>query len=161
MVNRQRYRRRAGGPSGAGSIHARLIAVWQQRYLPVVSVNHHRLGRILAPDDTESAATGPGLGGHAQAIGTPSALGEPETHPGGSAERHRHVDLGFIRDAGAVNPPMSGPAANAVSRAPERHVREPDPLADWILNGITSPEATSVDVISAESVPLDVDKPRA
>ena len=34
-------------------------------------------------------------------------------------------------------------------------------LTDWILNGITSPEATSVDVIRAESVPLDVDKPRA
>ena len=34
-------------------------------------------------------------------------------------------------------------------------------LADWILNGLTSPEPTSVSVISAESVPLDVDKPRA
>ena len=34
-------------------------------------------------------------------------------------------------------------------------------LTDWILNGITSPEATSVDVISAKYVPLDVDKPRA
>jgi len=34
-------------------------------------------------------------------------------------------------------------------------------LTDWILNGITSPEATSVSAISAESVPLDVDRPRA
>jgi hypothetical protein len=34
-------------------------------------------------------------------------------------------------------------------------------LADWTLNGLTSPEATSTSVISAESVPLDVDKPQA
>jgi hypothetical protein len=34
-------------------------------------------------------------------------------------------------------------------------------LTDWILNGLAPPEATSVNVVSAESVPLDVDKPRA
>jgi len=34
-------------------------------------------------------------------------------------------------------------------------------LTDWTLNAITSAEATSLSVISAESVPLDVDKPRA
>jgi len=34
-------------------------------------------------------------------------------------------------------------------------------LTDWTLNGITSPEETSLSVISAESVPLDVEKPRA
>jgi NADH dehydrogenase len=32
---------------------------------------------------------------------------------------------------------------------------------DWALNAITSPELTSLSVISAESVPLDVNKPRA
>jgi len=31
-------------------------------------------------------------------------------------------------------------------------------LTDWTLNGLTSPEATSV---NSESVPLDVTKPRA
>ena len=68
----QQAGRRAGRPSDAGSIHERLIAVRQQRYLPVVSVNHHGLGRILAPDDTENAATGPGprppRAGHRHAI---------------------------------------------------------------------------------------------
>jgi hypothetical protein len=34
-------------------------------------------------------------------------------------------------------------------------------LADWTLNAVTPPEATSSGLISAESVPLDVDKPRA
>jgi len=34
-------------------------------------------------------------------------------------------------------------------------------LTDWTLNGITSPESTSLEVISAESVPLDVNQPRA
>jgi len=33
-------------------------------------------------------------------------------------------------------------------------------LTDWMLNGITSPEATSLDVISAQAVPLDPDHPR-
>lgn len=31
---------------------------------------------------------------------------------------------------------------------------------DWGLNVTTAPEPTSLDVISAESVPLDVDQPR-
>jgi hypothetical protein len=34
-------------------------------------------------------------------------------------------------------------------------------LADWTLNTVTPPEATSFGVISAESVPLDADNPRA
>jgi NADH dehydrogenase len=75
------------------------------------------------------------------------------------------VDLGGL--AGAANPlhvPLSGPAANAVTRGYHLSAMSGNRmrvLTDWILNGITSPEATSVDVISAESVPLDVDKPRA
>ena len=32
---------------------------------------------------------------------------------------------------------------------------------DWALNGITDPESTSLAVITAESVPLDVNQPRA
>ena len=32
---------------------------------------------------------------------------------------------------------------------------------DWTLNGLTSPESTSLAVISAKSVPLDVNQPRA
>ena len=56
------------------------------------------------------------------------------------------------------------PAANAVTRGYHLSAMSGNRmriLTDWILNGITSPEATSVDVISAESVPLDVDKPPA
>jgi hypothetical protein len=34
-------------------------------------------------------------------------------------------------------------------------------LADWTLNGITSPEPTSLSAIDAPSVPLDVNKPQA
>jgi hypothetical protein len=34
-------------------------------------------------------------------------------------------------------------------------------LTDWGLNVITPPEVTSLGVISAESVPLDVNAPRA
>jgi len=34
-------------------------------------------------------------------------------------------------------------------------------LTDWTLNGLTSPESTSLAVISAKSVPLDVNQPRA
>jgi hypothetical protein len=34
-------------------------------------------------------------------------------------------------------------------------------LADWSLNAITPPEATSLGVISPKSVPLDVNKPLA
>jgi hypothetical protein len=34
-------------------------------------------------------------------------------------------------------------------------------LTDWTLNGITSPEPTSLETISAPSVPLDVNEPQA
>jgi hypothetical protein len=33
-------------------------------------------------------------------------------------------------------------------------------VADWTLNAITSAEPTSFGLITAESVPLDVEKPR-
>jgi NADH dehydrogenase len=88
----------------------------------------------------------------------------------GNARRYKHHDLGFLVDlgglAGAANPlhiPLSGPLANAVTRAyhvyvmPGNRARVP---ADWALNALTPPEATSFSVISAESVPLDVNQPR-
>jgi hypothetical protein len=34
-------------------------------------------------------------------------------------------------------------------------------LTDWTLNLVTAPEPTSLGVISAQSVPLDVNKPPA
>ena len=89
----------------------------------------------------------------------------------GNARPYKHHDLGFLVDlgglAGAANPlhiPLSGPPANAVTRAyhvyvmPGNRARVP---ADWALNTLTPPEATSFSVISAESVSLDVNQPRA
>jgi NADH dehydrogenase len=88
----------------------------------------------------------------------------------GKAESYKHRDLGFLVDLGrlaaAANPlgiPLSGPAANAITRG--YHLvsmsgNRSRVLADWALNAVTPPEATSLGVISSESVPLDVDKPR-
>ena len=84
---------------------------------------------------------------------------------------YKHHDLGFLADLGglaaAANPlnvPLSGPVANATTRV--YHLlsmsgNRTRVLADWALNAVTPPEATSFAVISSESVPLDVDKPRA
>jgi NADH:ubiquinone reductase (H+-translocating) len=89
----------------------------------------------------------------------------------GTARPYKHRDLGFLVDLGglaaAANPlhiPLSGPAANAVTRGYHLSAMSGNRmrvLTDWTLNGITSPESTSLAVISAESVPLDVNKPRA
>ena len=108
---------------------------------------------------------------HAQRQGKQITRNVAATLGKGKAEPHKHADLGFLVDlgglAGAANPlhvPLSGPAANAVTRGYHLSAMSGNRLrvlADWILNGLTSPEPTSVSVISAESVPLDVDKPRA
>jgi NADH:ubiquinone reductase (H+-translocating) len=89
----------------------------------------------------------------------------------GKAEPYKHGDLGFVVDLGglaaAANPlhiPLSGPTANAVTRGYHLTAMSGNRLrvlTDWTLNGITSPESTSLEVISAKSVPLDVNKPRA
>jgi NADH dehydrogenase len=89
----------------------------------------------------------------------------------GTRKEYKHRDLGFLVDlgglAGAANPlhiPLSGPAANAVTRGYHLSAMSGNRLrvlTDWTLNGITSPESTSLEVISAQSVPLDVNQPRA
>ena len=89
----------------------------------------------------------------------------------GKAKQYKHRDLGFLVDLGglaaAANPlniPLSGLAANAVTRAYHLSAMSGNRarvLTDWTLNAITPPEATSLSVISAESVPLDVNKPQA
>jgi NADH:ubiquinone reductase (H+-translocating) len=88
----------------------------------------------------------------------------------GTARAYKHRDLGFLVDlgglAGAANPlhiPVSGPAANAITRGYHLAAMSGNRmrvLTDWTLNGITSPESTSLQVITAESVPLDVENPR-
>jgi NADH:ubiquinone reductase (H+-translocating) len=89
----------------------------------------------------------------------------------GAARPYKHRDLGFLVDLGglaaAANPlhiPLSGPAANAVTRGYHLSAMSGNRMrvaTDWTLNGITSPELTSVSEISAKSVPLDVNNPRA
>ena len=89
----------------------------------------------------------------------------------GTSQQYKHRDLGFLVDLGglaaAANPlniPLSGPAASAVTRAYHLGAMSGNRarvLTDWALNAVTSQETTSLGVISAESVPLDVEKPRA
>jgi NADH:ubiquinone reductase (H+-translocating) len=89
----------------------------------------------------------------------------------GTAKPYKHHDEGFLVDLGgaaaAANPmniPLSGPAANVVTRGYHLSAMSGNRLrvlGDWILNAVTPPEATSFALVSAESVPLDVDKPRA
>jgi NADH:ubiquinone reductase (H+-translocating) len=89
----------------------------------------------------------------------------------GTPKAYKHHDLGFLVDlggvAGAANPlhiPVSGPPANVITRGYHLGAMSGNRMrvaTDWTLNGITHPESTSLQVISAKSVPLDVDKPRA
>jgi NADH:ubiquinone reductase (H+-translocating) len=107
---------------------------------------------------------------HAQRQGTLVARNVAASLGRGTAKAYKHHDLGFLVDLGgaaaAANPlniPISGPAANAITRGyhlgvmPGNRLRV---LTDWILNGITSTEETSLDVITAKSVPLDPNQPR-
>jgi NADH dehydrogenase len=92
-------------------------------------------------------------------------------HGAAQAAPYKHRDLGFLVDLGglaaAADPlhiPLSGPAANALTRAYHLYAmpgNQTRVLTDWTVNAITAPEATSVAAISAASVPLDVDNPRA
>ena len=73
----------------------------------------------------------------------------------------------FIPSAAAANPlnlPLSGPVASAVTRGYHLSAMSGNRarvLADWVLNAATPPQTTSFGMISAESVPLDVDRPPA
>ena len=88
----------------------------------------------------------------------------------GTAKPYKHHDEGFLVDLGgaaaAANPlniPLSGPAANVVTRGYHLSAMSGNRLrvaTDWALNGITAPESTSLAVVTAESVPLDVNQPR-
>ena len=108
---------------------------------------------------------------HAQRQGKLVARNVAASLGKGTAQPYKHHDLGFLVDlggvAGAANPlhiPVSGPAANAITRGYHLAAMSGNRLrvlTDWTLNGITHPESTSLQVISAESVPLDVENPRA
>ena len=108
---------------------------------------------------------------HAQRQGKQVAKNVAASLGTGTAKPYKHHDEGFLVDLGglaaAANPlniPLSGPAANVVTRGYHLSAMSGNRmrvLADWTLNTVTPPEATSFGVISAESVPLDVDNPRA
>jgi NADH:ubiquinone reductase (H+-translocating) len=108
---------------------------------------------------------------HAQRQGKQVARNVAASLGIGKASPYKHHDEGFLVDLGglaaAANPldvPLSGPTANAVTRGyhllamPGNRARV---FGDWTLNAVTPVEMTSFDIISSESVPLDVDNPRA
>jgi NADH dehydrogenase len=107
---------------------------------------------------------------HAQRQGKQVARNVAASLGIGHAEPYKHHDLGFLVDLGglaaAANPlhiPLSGPPANAVTRAYHLSAMAGNRarvFTDWALNAVIPPEATSFGVISSESVPLDVDQPR-
>ena len=108
---------------------------------------------------------------HAQRQGKQAARNVAASLRAGKARPYKHRDLGFVVDLGglaaAANPlniPLSGPAANVVTRA--YHLiamagNRARVLADWSLNAIAPAEVTSFGVIGPESVPLDPDQPRS
>jgi NADH dehydrogenase len=107
---------------------------------------------------------------HAQRQGKQAARNVAASLGHGTARRYKHRDLGFLVDLGglaaAANPlhiPLSGLPANVVTRGYHLTAMSGNRMrvaTDWTLNTITSPESTSLAVISAQSVPLDVNKPR-
>jgi NADH:ubiquinone reductase (H+-translocating) len=108
---------------------------------------------------------------HAQRQGKQVAKNVAASLGTGKASPYKHHDEGFLVDLGglaaAANPlniPLSGPAANAVTRGYHLFAMSGNRmrvLGDWALNAVTPPEATSLGVVTAESVPLDPDKPQA
>ena len=89
----------------------------------------------------------------------------------GTRKEYKHDDLGFLVDLGGLaaaasplNVPLSGPVANAITRGYHLYSMSGNRmrvLTDWALNATTPAEPTSLAMISAESVPLNVEKPRA
>src|SRR5580693_729609 len=107
---------------------------------------------------------------HAQRQGKLVARNVAASLGTGTAKAYKHHDLGFLVDLGglgaAANPlniPLSGLPANIVTRVYHLGVMPGNRLrvaTDWTLNAITPQEMTSLDVISAASVPLDPNTPR-
>jgi NADH dehydrogenase len=108
---------------------------------------------------------------HAQRQGKLVARNVAASLGTGKAQPYKHHDLGFLVDLGglaaAANPlriPLSGPPANAVTRGYHIFAMSGNRLrvlADWTVNAVSPPEATSFGHVTAESVPLDVNEPSA
>ncbi len=90
---------------------------------------------------------------HAQRQGKQVARNVAASLGTGTAKPYKHHDEGFVVDLGglaaAANPlnvPLSGPAANAVTRGYHLSAMSGNRirvLGDWTLNTVTPPEATS------------------
>ncbi len=123
------------------------------------------------PDLTRSGQICGMTAQHAQRQGKQVARNVAASLGTGNARPYKHHDEGFLVDLGGLaaaadplNVPLSGPAASAVTRGYHLYTLSGNRarvLADWALNTVTPPEATSFGLISARSVPLDVDRPRA
>jgi len=108
---------------------------------------------------------------HAQRQGTLVARNVAASVGAGTARPYKHRDLGFLVDLGgtaaAANPlgiPLSGPAANAVTRAYHLYSMAGNRgrvFGDWTQNAVMPAQQASFDLVSAGSVPLDPDHPRA
>jgi len=108
---------------------------------------------------------------HAQRQGKQVARNVAASLGAGSAKPYKHRDLGFLVDLGgfraAANPlhvPMSGPIANAITRAYHLLAMSGNRarvFTDWTLSATTAEENSSLAVVSAKSVPLDVNNPRS
>ena len=108
---------------------------------------------------------------HAQRQGKLVARNVAASLGKGTRKPYKHHDLGFLVDLGrlaaAANPlgiPLSGPPANAFTRGYHLSVMSGNRmrvLTDWTLNAVAHPEATSLSLIDAQALPLDVNKPRA
>jgi NADH:ubiquinone reductase (H+-translocating) len=108
---------------------------------------------------------------HAERQGKLVAKNVAASMGNGSSHPYEHHDLGFLVDLGgpaaAVNPlhiPLQGPPASVLTRGYHLYSMSGNRsrvLTDWILNETTPPETTSLELISAGSVPLDVNNPQA
>jgi NADH:ubiquinone reductase (H+-translocating) len=107
---------------------------------------------------------------HAQRQGKRVAQNVAASFGIGKAAPYEHHDLGFLVDLGglsaAANPlriPLSGLPANVVTRAYHLNAMAGNRMrvfTDWTINAVISPEGTSLSVVTAESVPLDVNRAR-
>jgi NADH:ubiquinone reductase (H+-translocating) len=123
------------------------------------------------PDLTRPGAVCGMTAQHAERQGRQVARNVAASLGTGKAAPYKHHDLGFVVDLGgfaaAINPlhiPLSGPQASLITRGYHLYSMSGNRLrvfTDWVVNGITPAEVTALGLISAESVPLDVEHPSA
>ncbi|XLE10923.1 NAD(P)/FAD-dependent oxidoreductase [Streptomyces sp. Pv4-95] len=121
------------------------------------------------PDLTRPGQVTPMTAQHAQRQGKVAARNIAASCGQGELRRYEHHDLGFMVDLGGVqaaaNPlhvPLSGPVANAVTRAyhlmamPGNRVRV---AADWLLDAALPRQGVQLGLVRSGSVPIDTATP--